>query len=138
MNLLDIKLRYKGIQSKLSSIDDYGCLFLCLCSIIEEVTGTTADVFSIIQESMTKGWLKTDYTCADSISILKRFTGKRFSRTVAQTLPLVLKENQFTVEKWYNPRTGYTHFKRRFVDTLSSSVTVKEGYIKEYYIYSYA
>ena len=136
MNITQIKSRYKGIQSKLNQIGDYGCLFLCLCTIIEEVTGKPADVFSIIQESMSEGWLADDYTCKDSLAILNRFTGKKFKRVESITLPEI-KDNQFSIEKWYNPRTRYTHFKRRFVDTLISSVTVKEGYLKEYYIYSY-
>lgn len=85
---------------------------------------------------MSKGWLKEDYTCENSISILNSATEKKFSRRIVEKLPDVIKDNEFTVEKWYNPRTKYTHFKRRFVDTLKSSVTVKEGKIKEYYIYS--
>lgn len=137
MNISQIKSRYIGIQTKLKSIGDYGCLFLCLCSIIEEVNGAPADILSIIQESMAEGWLADDYTCNDSIAILDRFTGRSFARTVTRTKPVEVKDSQFTVEKWFNPRTGYTHFKRRFVDTLASSVTVREGAIKEYYVYSF-
>lgn len=136
MNISQIKSRYKGIQSKLKDIGNDGCLFLCLCMIIEEATGKPADIFSIIQESMLKNWLAKDYTCNNSIAILNNFTGKKFKRVISVTLPEIT-DNQFSIEKWYNPRTGYTHFKRRFVDTLESSVTVKEGYIKEYYIYSF-
>lgn len=86
---------------------------------------------------MSKGWLRTDYTCEDSLAILESATGKKFLRKIVDKLPAVVKDNEFTVEKWYNPRTKYIHFKRRFVDTLKSSITVKEGSIKEYYIYSY-
>ncbi len=58
-----------------------------------------------------------------------------FKRIETPTLPSVINDNQFTIEKWFNPRTKFTHFKRRFVDTLQSSVTVKEGKVIEYYIY---
>jgi hypothetical protein len=137
MDLSKIKSRYAGVQTRLKNISDYGCLFLALCTIIEEVTGKEADIIGIIQLSRQKGWLSADYTVEDSIAILNEYTGKSFKREIFEFLPDTIKDNEFTIEKWYNPRTGYTHFKRRFVDTLLSSVTVKEGRIKEYYIYSY-
>lgn len=137
MDLSKIKSRYSGVQTRLKNISDYGCLFLALCTIIEEVTGKEADIIGIIQLSRQKGWLSADYTVEDSIAILNEYTGKSFKREIFETLPDTIRDNEFTIEKWFNPRTGYTHFKRRFVDTLLSSVTVKEGRIKEYYIYSY-
>lgn len=108
-----------------------------MCTIIEEITGKPADILMIIQESMAEGWLESDYTCKDSLAILERVTGRKFSRKIVTKLPDVINDNEFTIEKWHNSKTGYTHFKRRFVDSLKSSVTVKEGRIKEYYIYSY-
>lgn len=137
MDLSKIKSRYSGVQTRLKNISDYGCLFLALCTIIEEVTGKEADIIGIFQLSRQKGWLGADYTVEDSIAILNEYTGKSFKREIFETLPDTIRDNEFTIEKWFNPRTGYTHFKRRFVDTLLSSVTVKEGRIKEYYIYSY-
>ena len=137
MNLSQIKSRYAGIQTKMRQIGDYGCLFLALCTIIEEVTGKPIDLITVIQESKSKGWLAEDYTVTDSLSLLEAFTGKKWWRDIERKLPDVIADNQFTIEKWHNARTGYTHFKRRFVDTLTSSVTVKEGKIREYYIYSY-
>lgn len=137
MDLSKIKSRYSGVQTRLKNISDYGCLFLALCTIIEEVTGKEADIIGIIQLSRQKGWLSADYTVEDSIAILNEYTGKSFKREIFETLPDTIRDNEFTIEKWFYPRTGYTHFKRRFVDTLLSSVTVKEGRIKEYYIYSY-
>lgn len=137
MDLSKIKSRYSGVQTRLKNISDYGCFFLTLCTIIEEVTGKEADIIGIIQLSRQKGWLSADYTVEDSIAILNEYTGKSFKREIFETLPDTIRDNEFTIEKWFNSRTGYTHFKRRFVDTLLSSVTVKEGRIKEYYIYSY-
>lgn len=137
MNLSRIKSRYAGIQSKLEGMDKTGCLFLCICTIIEEVTGLPCDIIGILQESMAKGWLDKDFTVKNSPAILHEYTGKKFRRVEVSTLPSVIKDNEFSIEHWVNPNTGKEHFKRRFVDTLTSSVTVKEGYIKEYYIYSY-
>ena len=138
MTLQQLKVRYSGIQTLLDRIGESGCLFLALCSIIEEVTGLPADIVGIIQTSMANGWLRKDYEVKDSLSLLKAFTGKDWKRIEVPKLPDVIKDNEFTIEKWYNPRTRFTHFKRRFADTLVSSTTVKEGSIKEYYIYSYA
>ena len=137
MNLSRIKSRYAGIQSKFKGLDESGCLFLCLCTIIEEVTGFPCDIIGILQESLSKGWVQKDYNVADSLALLNEYTGKKFRRVEVTKLPAEIKDNEFSIEKWYNPRTSKIHFKRRFVDTLTSSVTVKEGFIKEYYIYSY-
>ena len=137
MNFSKLKSRYSGIQTKLLKIGSDGCLFLCLCSIIEEVTGFPCDIIGILQESLAKGWLKKDFTVSDSLALLQEYTGKKFRRVEVSTLPTEIKDNEFSIEHWFNPNTGYEHFKRRFVDTLTTSVTVKEGVIAEYYIYSY-
>lgn len=138
MNLTQLKARYSGIQTKLDRIGESGCLFLALCSIIEEVTGYPADIIGIVQESMARGWLLKDFTVKDSLSLLHAYTGRTWKRIEVPNLPDVIKDNEFTIEKWFNPRTKFTHFKRRFANTLVSSTTVREGTIKEYYIYSYA
>lgn len=137
MNLSQLKSRYSGIQTKLDRIGESGCLFLALCTIIEEVTGYPVDLIGVVQESMARGWILKDFTVQDSLSLLSAFTGKAWKRKEVTNLPDVIKDNEFTIEKWFNPRTRFTHFKRRFTDTLVSSVTVKEGKIQEYYIYYY-
>ena len=137
MNLSQLKSRYAGIQTKLDRIGESGCLFLVLCTIIEEVTGYPVDLIGVVQESMARGWLLKDFSVKDSLSLLSAFTGKVWKRTEVEKLPDVIKDNEFTVEKWFNPRTRFTHFKRRFTDTLESSVTVKEGKVQGYYIYYY-
>ena len=138
MTLQNIKERYDGVQTLFKKIDSDGCLFLCLCTIIEEVTGREADIAGIVQVSRKRGWLANDYTVNDSLSLLNYFTGKKFKRESVRKLPAAVSDNMFTVEKWHNEKTGYTHFKRRFVDTVLNSVTVKQGKLIEYYIYSYA
>ena len=137
MEINTLKSRYYGIQDMFRHINTDGCLFLSLCSIIEEVTEKPADIIGIIQKSMKEGWLSDDYEVRDSLALLGEFTGKKWKRIEAPELPQKIEEWEFTIEKWFNPRTGFTHFKRRFTDTLFSSATVKFGKIKEYYIYSY-
>lgn len=95
------------------------------------------DLIGLVQEAKSKRWLDEDYTVKDSIALLNSATGKRFTRKIVNRLPTEIKENDFTIEKWVNPSTGGNHFKRRFVDTLLDSMTVKIGYIESYYIYSY-
>lgn len=132
-----IKIRYEGIQSLLKNISSGGCLFLCLLTIIEEVTGEVADVFDIIQISMKSHWLTPEFEVKNSIAILETFTDKIWARREVPALPNVINDNEFTIERWFNPNTKLEHFKRRFVDTWFDSKTVREGFLKEYYIYSY-
>lgn len=137
MNVTKLKSRYAGIQTRLKDIGNYGCLFLSICSIIEEMTGKEADIIGIVQESMARGWLQRDFTVSSSTDILNAFTGKTWKRKIVQKLPSEIKDNEYTVEKWLNPKTRGNHFKRRFVDTLIDSQTVKIGGIVSYYIYSW-
>ena len=108
-----------------------------MCSIIEEVNEKPADVIGIIQKCYEKKWIKDDYTVNDSIAILNYFTCKKWKRIEEKTLPIVINDNEFTIEKWYNPKTKGNHFKRRFVDTVTNSNTCRIGGIECYYIYSY-
>lgn len=133
-----LRQRYDGIQTKMKQISDYGCLFLSLCSIIEEVTGKPADIIGFIQKCLSEKWIKDDYTVNDSIAILNFFTEKKWKRIEVKELPIVINDNEFTVEKWYNPATKGNHFKRRFVDTVTNSNTCRIGGIECYYIYSYS
>lgn len=137
MNYSCLKSRYNGIQSKMKKIGESGCLFLSLCTIIEEVTNKEADIIGIIQESMAKGWLTESYTVKDSLALLNAYTGKRWSRIEVKELPIVINDNDFTIEKWVNPKTGGNHFRRRFVDTYTDSNTVRTGKLECYYIYTY-
>ena len=74
MTLEKIKERYDGVQTLLKKIDSDGCLFLSLCTIIEEVTGAPADIPGIVQVARKRGWLSNDYTVNYSLSLLNCFT----------------------------------------------------------------
>lgn len=136
-NYKELKERYDGIQTKMKGIADGGCLLLALCSVIEETTGKPADLIGIIQKSLEKKYLLTDYTVNDSLMLLEEFTGKKWIRREVKELPIVINDNDFTIEKWYNPKTKGNHFRRRFVDTVTDSNTCRIGGIECYYIYTY-
>lgn len=134
---MDVKKRYKGTQTVMKNTGESGCLFLSLLSIAEEYRGTPIDFIDAYNKCVEKGLLKKDLFCNDQEKILETFTGKKWKKTVLKELPdHPVPENMYTVEKWFNKRTGFTHFKRRMFDTLESSVTVKEGSIVEYYCYT--
>lgn len=113
MTLNQIKERYSGVQDLFKGLDTDGCLLLSLCTIIEEVTGKSADLVDIVHTSRLSGWLSNDYTVENSLAILNHFTGKEFKRKEIEKLPEKINDNDYTVEKWYNKATGYTHFRRR-------------------------
>ena len=144
---MELRNKYIGLQSKMkdsakgfSQLGDYGCLFLCLCSIAEEYNhdsrnGKDFDIMTFWLACRSKGLIGDEFFCKDQERMLELATGVKWRKRAVRGLPEVVKWNEYTVEKWYNPRTKYTHFKRRWGDTLTSSVTVKEGNIKEYYVY---
>lgn len=131
------KERYSGLQTLLEDCGKYGCLFLCLLSIAEEMTGKRYDIITTIHLCMTKGWLSKDFFVNDNLSILEELTGVKWSRRTVSSLPTI-GERDYTVVKYYNEKTKYTHFKRRGYDTLVYSKTVAEGRIEGYYIYSWS
>lgn len=133
---MNTKERYNGIQTVFEKAGESACLFLSLLSIAEEYTGLPVDFIVAYRKCIDSGLIEKDFFCNDQEKILYEFTGKKWKKTVLKELPNPVPENTYTVEKWHNERTGFTHFKRRTFDTLESSVTVKEGSIVEYYCYS--
>jgi hypothetical protein len=132
---MTVKERYAGIQSVFYNANKYSCLFLCLLSIAEEASWQAVDLIGVYRHCIKKHWIDDDFTCLNQTAILEYITGKHWRREVRKSLPDPVPDEMYTVEKWYNPRTGFTHFKRRGFDTLYSSNTVKEGKLKEYYCY---
>lgn len=145
----DIRQKYIGLQTKLLKsagdiklFGDYSCLYLCLCSIAEEYnkthTGKTGvDILSDYIVCRSKGWIGEEFFIKDSIAILNYLTGNQWRRDVVKTLPAVIPDNMYTIERWYNKATGLTHFRRRWGDTLVSSNTVKNGELENYYCFTY-
>lgn len=133
---MNVKNRYEGIQTVMKNAGESACLFLSLLSIAEYHRGTPVDFIVAYNKCVEKGLIEKDFFCNDQEKILETFTGAKWKKTVLKELPDPVPENMYTVEKWFNERTGFTHFKRRGWDTLESSVTVKEGSILEYYCYT--
>lgn len=128
--------RYEGIQTLLDNCGSDGCLFLCVLSIAEEATGKPVDLIDTIHHCIKKGWLTETFFVKDSLAILCYLTQKDWTRQSVSSLPFI-GPNDYSVAIYYNDRTRYTHYRRRSYDTLKSSVTVKEGYIRGYYVYSW-
>lgn len=130
------KQRYEGIQTAFLNANKYACLFLSLLSIAEEYSSTQLDFIEAYRRCRSKGLIDDDFYCKDQEAILYDLTGTRWKKQIMKKLPEIVPDLMYTVEKWYNPRTDFTHFKRRGFDTLIGSITVKEGSIKEYYTYT--
>jgi len=141
---MSLAIRYAGIQDKLKNIDKYGCHFLTLCSIAEEanqlLTGNKlvkVDLIDAINLAISKNLINEDYEVQNNCGLLNFLTsGHTWAQTTVKILPNVIKSNQFTEVVFYNDRTKFKHYRRRSVDTLFNSTTVKEGYVLEYRIYT--
>lgn len=125
--------RYAGVQTFLTE----GCLFLSLCSIAEQAANMHIDILSALQYAKSEGWIdqNNDMTKDSQCALLGFLTGKKWHREEFTTLPNPVPSEMYTVEKWC--RASTTHFRRRFVDTLTKSVTVARGRLSGYYGYVY-
>ena len=132
-----VRDRYEGIQTLLKNCGDSGCLFLSVLSIAEEVADVSFDLINTIHICLQKKWIADDFECLDSLSILNYLTGKIWSRREVTCLTGDVAYNEYTVANYFNPRTGIIHRRRRGYDTLKNSVTVREGSILTYYVYSW-
>lgn len=131
------KQRYSGLQTLFGVAHDTSCLFLCMLSIAEEQTGHDIDFITAYQSCLKAKAIDEQFYCVNQELILETLTGKKWIKQTLSKLPDAVPNKMYTVEKWYNPRTNFTHFKRRAFDTLKSSVTVKEGRLVEYYTYTW-
>lgn len=133
---MNVQERYNGIQTAMKNAGESACLFLSLLSIAEEYTGLPVDFIVAYRKCIELGLIDKDFYCKNQEKMLYELTSKKWNKTIVKELPDLVPENMFTIEKWYNPRTDFTHFKRRAFDTLENSVTTREGKIVEYYCYS--
>ena len=121
-----------GLQNTfIKSMADSGCYFLCLCEIAERITGKPVDVLTTAVYAFEENWIWRDFTVQNPEALLHELTGKKVSVKHSETLPT---NCMYYVEKWHNPRTGYSHFRLHDWDSLTNSVTVKEGKIENYRI----
>ena len=138
---MTIKERYDGLQTLFKAAYESACHFLTLCSIADEYRADHKlpyiDLIWAIRTCRSRQLIDDEfYVKDDGTGVLKLLTdGQKWSRKDVAKLGKV-GDNDYTEAEWFNPRTGYTHFRRRYVDTLRDSVTVAEGYIKQYRIYT--
>lgn len=134
--------RYAGIQDKLKNIYE-GCHFLTLCSIAEEALqwinrndNIKVDLIDAVNLAFDKYLIDAGYDVKNNCGLLEALTpGHHWTQTTVYELTNVM-DNEFTEVVYKNPRNNFKHYRRRSVDTLKDSVTVKEGYILEYRIYT--
>ena len=131
------KQRYSGLQTLFGVAYNASCLFLCMLSIAEEQIGHDIDFITAYNTCLKAKVIDEQFYCINQELILEALTGKKWTKQIVSKLPNKVPNNMYTVEKWYNPRTKFTHFKRRAFDTLKTSVTVKEGKLVEYYIFTW-
>lgn len=124
--------RYRGIQTLLMD----GCYFLCLCSIAEDAGGKPVDIIDVANEALEQGLVSSDGYVSFPVEILENLLpGTRWELDRQKAVPRLVADNEYTVLKYYNINTGYTHFRRRDVDTLVDSKTVKEGRLVNCYVF---
>lgn len=133
-----MKSRYEGLQTRLKNIDSDGCHFLVLMSIAEEVNGSDIDLVDAVNTCFEHQLIDGNYYVKDALSLLAILTGKSWVREEYKELPDEIGEHEYTEAVYYNPRTGYRHFRRRGFDTLVNSVTVAEGHVEKYYLYRWS
>lgn len=133
----NIKARFEGMQNALTECGLNGCFFLALVSIAEESTQSKIDLLDAIVKAKQADLIKNDFFVNDSAGVLSLLTGKKWRRTIVTPSELKepIAENVYTVEKWVGT-TGYTHFRRRYVDTVKNSQTVKNGKLACYYTFT--
>lgn len=148
MNANKLREKYIGLQTKmLKSADDikqfgdYSCLFLCLCSIAEEYNEShhnryRVDILADYLACRSKGYIGDEFSVKDSTAVLEYLTGQKWKREIVEALPDTVPDNMYTVERWYNQNTRYTHFRRRWGDTLVDSNTVRNGKLTNYYLFT--
>jgi len=136
-----IRDRYKGIQTILGECGNDGCHFLTLCSIADEWRYEHnlpfIDIIDTIHLLRKEKLISSDfYINDDGTKVLSLLTeGKKWTRKNVDKLPRI-RDNDYTEVVYFNPRTQFKHYRRRGYDTLAYSVTVSEGYILEYRIYT--
>lgn len=138
---MTVKERYEGFQTLALQLHKSGCHFLTLCSIADEYRHDRGlpyiDLIWAIRTCQSKGLIDNEfYVKDDGTKVLSLLTdGRKWTRKDVEKLGQI-RDNDYTEAEWFNPCTGFTHFRRRYLDTLSDSITVAEGYIKRYRVYT--
>ena len=126
--------RYENSQRLLWNMK-YACFFLSLLSIAEEATEKKVDLLDAARYCKEKGWIDDEFTVLYDCKILSWLTGKKVTKSAVDKLGIV-KGNQYTIEKWLAKDGRGNHFRRRYFDVYNGSVTVRDGTLMCYYLYT--
>lgn len=139
---ISVKDKYTGCQTMFKKANSYACHFLTLLSIADEEnirlqnkkSGIDFLEARVIAQKMK--WMDKDFTVTveGSLKLLEFYTDRKWSRREVKTLPEIIKDNEYTEAIYKNGETR--HYRRRAFDTLTASVTVRDGYVEKYYIYT--
>lgn len=138
---MTVKERYEGLQTFFLTMHHEACHFLVLCSIADEYRQDHGlpyiDFIEAIRLVQSKGLMDNEcFIKDDGCGVLSLLTGgKKWTRRDVEVLPPI-RDNDYTEAVYFNPRTQFKHFRRRYFDTLRDSITVKEGSIIQYRIYT--
>lgn len=132
---MTVKNRYTDIQSILEKCGEYGCHFLSLLSIAEEVNNKPIDLIEAIKVCLDRGFIDNDFYVKAGDLLLEHFTNKKWTRKTVEKLPQKIESNWYTEAIYFNPKTDNFHYRRRGWDTIRNSLTVKNGYVIQYYIW---
>ena len=138
---MTVKERYEHLQTICGTAHESACHFLVLCSIADEYRYDHnlpyIDIIEAGRMLRSKGLMDSEFFIKDDgCKVLSLLTnGKKWTRKDVVKLGQI-NDNDYTEAIYFNPRTQFRHFRRRYFDTLRDSVTVKEGYVESYRIYT--
>jgi hypothetical protein len=124
----------------IATIGATGCYALTLCQAAALSCGmqwSMGESVSDIGIGIQRGRIKNDMTVLDGATFISDLTGKHWTKEYKDA-GYKPKEGDYLIAEWFNKRTGNTHFTLEYPEkwnSLSDSVTVKEGYIKSYRLY---
>jgi hypothetical protein len=132
----------EGIQTFLREAGEAACYALSIIKIAEEVLGKELPCAESLLRGVEGGFISYNWNDGEDSSnffvtrpaeFLSALTGKRCAVRVVKDPEEVrnwkAEGNEYTVQCWQREKTGYvvTHFRRPAWDSLTSSVTVREG-----------
>lgn len=109
-----------------------GCYFLAICELGERIAHRPVDVVETAVVAIKSEWVTSAFKVMHPDKLLEFITDRKFKVSSPTEKPAGC---MYYVEKWHNNRTGFDHFRLHDWDSLTNSVTVREGYIEDYRIF---
>lgn len=119
----------KGLQTVYENIGNYGCGFLAM---LEQFGYDDKDITRLYFECIDNGIIDKDCYVKSWQKLADYLSKEKYNAVISKNL----LPCDFYLEYWYNPRTGYHHFKLPQWDSLENSVTVREGYLESYRLFT--